>query len=223
MTGSSRSRPGGGWLRGLIGIWLGRRASTSPPIASLLARARTQPTLPEVNPGRTLINRLWPLLFSTIGAGALAFVLPQVPAVADRVRDHLDAGLAAPGVGGDGDRGARRRALLRPAHRRRSSRSASSARLASAPTCSSSTAPAAPAAPSRAHDRLHPEPVLERHPPRAAVLPRLRDRVRVRRAGRDLRLAVDAGGGSAASRISSTRWPPGGSRPGSSGGGSTSW
>ena len=27
-------------------------------------------------------NRLWPLLLSTIGAGALAFILPQVPAVA---------------------------------------------------------------------------------------------------------------------------------------------
>ena len=41
-----------------------------------------QPTLPEVNPGRILLNRLWPLLVSTIGAGAVAFVLPQVPAVA---------------------------------------------------------------------------------------------------------------------------------------------
>ena len=41
-----------------------------------------QPTLPEVNPGRVVLNRLWPLLVSTIGAGALAFVLPQVPAVA---------------------------------------------------------------------------------------------------------------------------------------------
>jgi hypothetical protein len=41
-----------------------------------------QPSLPEVNPGRTLLNRLWPLLVSTVGAGALAFVLPQVPAVA---------------------------------------------------------------------------------------------------------------------------------------------
>ena len=29
-----------------------------------------------------MLNRLWPLLVSTIGAGALAFVLPQVPAVA---------------------------------------------------------------------------------------------------------------------------------------------
>jgi hypothetical protein len=65
-----------------IGIWLGRTGETSSSIASLLASARTQSTLPEVHPGRTVLNRLWPLLLSTIGAGALAFVLPQVPAVA---------------------------------------------------------------------------------------------------------------------------------------------
>lgn len=65
-----------------VGIWMGRGAGTSAQIGSLLASARTQPSLPEVHPGRTLINRLWPLFFSTIGAGALAFVLPQVPAVA---------------------------------------------------------------------------------------------------------------------------------------------
>jgi hypothetical protein len=74
---------GGWWLvAGAIGVWLGRRAAASPPIANLLANARTQPTLPEVNPGRIVLNRLWPLLVSTIGAGAVAFVLPQVPAVA---------------------------------------------------------------------------------------------------------------------------------------------
>jgi hypothetical protein len=73
----------GWWVAaGLIGIWLGRRAETSPPIASLLASARTQATLPEVNPARTMLNRLWPLLISTVGAGALAFLVPQVPAVA---------------------------------------------------------------------------------------------------------------------------------------------
>lgn len=73
-----------GWwaLAGLIGMWMGRRAEASPPIASLLSSARMQPSLPEVNPARTILNRLWPLLVSTIGAGALAFVLPQVPAVA---------------------------------------------------------------------------------------------------------------------------------------------
>jgi hypothetical protein len=67
---------------GLIGVWLGRRPETSQPIASLLASARMQATLPELQPGRTVLNRLWPLLVSTIGAGALAFTLPQVSAVA---------------------------------------------------------------------------------------------------------------------------------------------
>jgi hypothetical protein len=66
----------------VIGIWLGRRAETNPPIASLLASSRMQASLPEVNATRTVLNRLWPLLVSTVGAGALAFVLPQVPAVA---------------------------------------------------------------------------------------------------------------------------------------------
>jgi len=69
-------------IAAVIGVWLGRRADTSSPIASLLASARTQTMLPEVHPGRTLLNRLWPLLLSTLGAGALAFVIPQVPAVA---------------------------------------------------------------------------------------------------------------------------------------------
>ena len=74
---------GGWWLiAATIGGWLGRRANTSAPIATLLASARTQPTLPELNPGRTLLNRLWPLLLSTLGAGAIAFLVPQVPAVA---------------------------------------------------------------------------------------------------------------------------------------------
>jgi hypothetical protein len=75
---------GAGWwlIAGVIGLWLGRRAETSPPIAGLLASARTQPSLPEVNPARVLLNRLWPLLLSTIGAGAVAFVLPQVAAIA---------------------------------------------------------------------------------------------------------------------------------------------
>ncbi|MBV9311711.1 MAG: hypothetical protein JOZ73_12830 [Solirubrobacterales bacterium] len=74
---------GGWWLiAAVIGLWLGRRAEASAPIGSLLASARMQPTLPELHPGRTVVNRLWPLLLSTIGAGALAFILPQVPAVA---------------------------------------------------------------------------------------------------------------------------------------------
>lgn len=72
-----------GWwvVAGVIGLWQGRRAETSPSIASLLASARTQPSLPEVNPSLTLLNRLWPLLLSTLVAAALGVILPQVPAV----------------------------------------------------------------------------------------------------------------------------------------------
>ena len=66
----------------LIGVQLGRRAQASPAIARLLATARSQTTLPELNPASTLLNRLWPLLISTLGAGALAFWQPQVSAIA---------------------------------------------------------------------------------------------------------------------------------------------
>jgi hypothetical protein len=73
----------GWWVAaGVIGLWLGRRSATSPAIATLLASARSQPSLPEVNPARVVLNRLWPLLFSTLGAGAIGVVLPQVPAIA---------------------------------------------------------------------------------------------------------------------------------------------
>lgn len=73
-----------GWwvLASLIGSYVGRRRGTSRQIALLLASARTQPTLPEINPGRTLLNRLWPIIVCTVGAGAVAFAYPQVPAIA---------------------------------------------------------------------------------------------------------------------------------------------
>jgi hypothetical protein len=67
-----------GWWVGavLIGVWIGRRAETSPPIARLLAGARTQTTLPELRPGVTLVNRLWPLLLSMLGAAVLSAYQP---------------------------------------------------------------------------------------------------------------------------------------------------
>lgn len=73
-----------GWwvLAALIGLVLGRRTGTSPPIARVLAGARSQTTLPELHPGRTLLNRLWPLLISTLGAGMLAVFQPQVAGIA---------------------------------------------------------------------------------------------------------------------------------------------
>jgi hypothetical protein len=73
----------GWWLvSALLGAWVGRRNAASPPIARLLADARMQMSLPEMRPSLTLLNRLWPLLFSTVGAGVLGIFLPQVSAVA---------------------------------------------------------------------------------------------------------------------------------------------
>jgi hypothetical protein len=65
-----------------LGAQWGRRADASPPIARLLATARSQTTLPELRPGVTLLNRLWPLLVSTLGAAVLAIWEPQVAAIA---------------------------------------------------------------------------------------------------------------------------------------------
>jgi hypothetical protein len=66
----------------LIGIWLGRRAEASPPIARLLATARAQTTLPELRPGTTVVNRLWPLLLYALAFSALGVFRPPVAAVA---------------------------------------------------------------------------------------------------------------------------------------------
>ncbi len=73
-----------GWwvLATLYGLWLGRKHETSPPIARLLAQARQATVLPELRPGMILLNRLWPLLLSTLAAGALAFLAPQIAGIA---------------------------------------------------------------------------------------------------------------------------------------------
>jgi hypothetical protein len=73
-----------GWwiLAALVGLRLGRRAETSPPIARLLAGSRASTTLPELHPGAILLNRLWPLLAFTLIAGGLAFLAPQIPGIA---------------------------------------------------------------------------------------------------------------------------------------------
>lgn len=73
----------GWWLAAaLIGAWVGRRGETTPQIGRLLASARTTRALPELRPGTVLLNRLWPLLLFTIASGALAFLAPQIPAIA---------------------------------------------------------------------------------------------------------------------------------------------
>jgi hypothetical protein len=73
----------GWWVAAVvIGTAMGARREASPAIARLLADARMQSSLPELNPGATMVNRLWPLLLVTVGAGAASFFEPQVASVA---------------------------------------------------------------------------------------------------------------------------------------------
>jgi hypothetical protein len=73
-----------GWwvVAAAVGLWLGRRATTNPPIARLLADAKAATMLPEHRPGSTILNRLWPLVLLTIVSGGLAFLAPQIPGIA---------------------------------------------------------------------------------------------------------------------------------------------
>jgi hypothetical protein len=73
-----------GWwiLAGMIGTWLGRREATNSPIARLLASAKSTTSLPEQRPSSLLLNRMWPLLLSTILALGLGLVAPQIPGIA---------------------------------------------------------------------------------------------------------------------------------------------
>ena len=72
----------GWWLVATVGgIFIGRRMRVTDGIARLLAGARSTPMLPEVEPGRILVTRLWALAALTVAGGAVAFLIPQVPAV----------------------------------------------------------------------------------------------------------------------------------------------
>jgi hypothetical protein len=73
-----------GWwvLATLVGSWVGRRNEVNPPIARLLADAKSGTMMPDIRPGATMANRLWPLILVVVVAGALAFLGPQIPAIA---------------------------------------------------------------------------------------------------------------------------------------------
>ena len=73
-----------GWwfVAGMIGTWLGRRVETNSPIARLLASAKSTTSLPEQRPSSLLLNRMWPLLLSTILALGLGLFAPQIPGIA---------------------------------------------------------------------------------------------------------------------------------------------
>jgi hypothetical protein len=73
----------GWWVAAtLIGSWVGRRNEVNPPIARLLADAKTGTMMPDVRPGPTMVNRLWPLLLAVIAGAALTWVGPQIPGIA---------------------------------------------------------------------------------------------------------------------------------------------
>src|SRR4051812_48477659 len=63
------------------GVWIGRRPEATQGIGRLLADARHSPTLPELEPGRAVVNRLWPLIIAIAAAAGIAFLVPQVPAI----------------------------------------------------------------------------------------------------------------------------------------------
>jgi hypothetical protein len=63
------------------GLWVGRRHIANRATGKLLAGARTTPLLPELQPGTIVFGRLWWLLVFTVIAGALALLVPQVPAI----------------------------------------------------------------------------------------------------------------------------------------------
>jgi hypothetical protein len=69
-------------LAALAGLWLGRGARTTEGIARLLAEARKTNSLPQLEPGAVMFNRLWPLAVTTLLAGGIGFFFPQVPMVA---------------------------------------------------------------------------------------------------------------------------------------------
>ena len=73
-----------GWwvIATLIGSFIGRRHEVNPPIARLLADAKAATMMPDIRPGTTMANRLWPLLFCVVAAGALSVVGPQIPGIA---------------------------------------------------------------------------------------------------------------------------------------------
>ena len=73
-----------GWwlLAAAAGLWVGRRPVATGGIARLLAAARSTNTLPELEPGAVMFNRLWPLAVLAIASGVIGFFFPQVPVIA---------------------------------------------------------------------------------------------------------------------------------------------
>jgi hypothetical protein len=72
-----------GWwaVTGVVGLYLGRRLKPSTGMARMLASARTSVALPELEPARVIVNRLWPLALFALACGVVGLWLPQIPAI----------------------------------------------------------------------------------------------------------------------------------------------
>jgi hypothetical protein len=68
-------------LTGAVGLWVGRRAEPSAGMARMLASARTSLVLPELEPARVIVNRLWTLALFALVCGVVGLWLPQIPAI----------------------------------------------------------------------------------------------------------------------------------------------
>jgi hypothetical protein len=65
----------------LIGLYLGRRSRAADGVRDVLSAARTTTSLPDENPGRIAVERLWPIGLTALVAGGLGFALPGVTAI----------------------------------------------------------------------------------------------------------------------------------------------
>ncbi|HUB75439.1 MAG TPA: hypothetical protein VL977_00205 [Solirubrobacteraceae bacterium] len=69
-------------LAAIVGLVLGGRGAASAGIARMLGDARAVTSVPEPRAGLILVERLWPLLVSTLIAGILGIVTPAIPGIA---------------------------------------------------------------------------------------------------------------------------------------------
>jgi hypothetical protein len=67
------------WLIAIIlGFWLGRPERAREDMRAPLARARMATSLPSDAPGRTAVQRLWPIALTAVIAGGLGLFFPGV-------------------------------------------------------------------------------------------------------------------------------------------------
>ena len=112
----STSRSAGGRSRRVAGLWLGRRPEVTQGIGrAARRRPHAARRCPSSSPARSSSTACGRSRVFTIGSGAVAFLIPQVPAIAAGYVIAAALAWRKQSRRGRGDRGPRRRALLRRA------------------------------------------------------------------------------------------------------------